>query len=117
MADEFQVTRSGVRPSGAAKQWEAQLADEQRTAWVAVQLGFACNSRDLGDLYVTGVLKRLAVGSVVAAVTTSTLATGVNVDAVQHVTIWTEPTTASARSAALVFGAHELAQMIGQGGR
>jgi hypothetical protein len=50
-------------------------------------------------------------------VTTTTLATGVNVDGIEHVAIWTDPISINPLSTKQTFSSHELAQMIGRCGR
>jgi hypothetical protein len=108
--DDLEVRRSGYvqgdAPLVAGADIGQALADERRTAWVAWQLGLAYNWRDLGPWYVTESLARLASGAVHLIVTTSTLATGVNVAGVNHVVLWSTD-----------FVAVEKAQMIGRCGR
>jgi hypothetical protein len=115
--EEFQITRSGIYPRKSEKKWEKQLANERRTAWAALHLGIAYNWRDLGDIYISEVLKRLVSGKVLAIVTTTTLATGVNVDGIEHIAIWNDPVNSSLLSTKQSFSSHELAQMIGRCGR
>jgi hypothetical protein len=104
--DDFQVERTGV-PRRGNEQLEKVVANERRTAWVAFQHGLRYNWRGVGDCYRDLVLSGLANGRLKCVVTTSTLATGVNVAGVDHVCVHSCGATPN----------HELIQMIGRSAR
>jgi hypothetical protein len=108
--DDLVVSRSGSVAYGETLPTLAALpqvvANERRNALVGWELGLAYNWRGLGDWYASESLERLARGTVQLIVTTSTLATGVNIMGVRHVVVWSPR-----------FTAPDLAQMIGRCGR
>jgi hypothetical protein len=104
--DDFVIERTGVQTRQRGELRDV-LADERRTAWTALRYGLAYNWRGVGDTYRDRMLEGLADGSIKCVVTTSTLATGVNVRGVDHVCV----------RARRDMPDHELTQMTGRAAR
>jgi hypothetical protein len=100
------VSWSGQRPPGSIMLTSQLLADERRTAWMALNAGIAYYWRGVGEQYSRVIMQRLAKGQIHLLISTSKLSAGVNLPGIRHVCIH----SASQNQA-------ELAQMIGRCGR